>query len=471
MLIARSLLGCGLLSVVLPAQDHAPFQELAAAATQSLGIKSSPAAVSFDSEVTAAHALALHLGAVELLYPKLLLTSAQELTDLQQCAVAVCDAQRLLHGWITGVPAAPDLDAACRAVQTWLKSWRWPTTPGALTTVPNEASAAQRQFTKIIAEALAREPMTCRAQLWLAPTRTHFRHMCALLGAIAPQNRELLWLPHIMDSGEAWACRPRTLQIVAMEYAVPQAMREDHGQDGVRMDARDKGGLLQHVVQRALSSLVVMAFGDGVDRDLEAGLCQDVVIALLKENNARTGGSGRGAYAPPRSKFVPGGLSSGGKLPPINLDSQWRATKGADYFVKPLRLGQKNGAKHVDGKEADRLAHFLLHDDAGTGKHAVRAPFLARIGELPSVPATFVADGKELLRAYRSGFVHWLREFAGTNANDSRQKFASMLRALAAGSGKVSFAEASAQAYGMPLSASGPTPPSLEWKFLVWLSR
>ncbi len=461
------------LSSTLGAQDDAQFKELAAAATKSLGLATEPAAVNFDAEVVATKVLSLRLGAIEFLYPKAGLQSAQDLTDLQQGAIAVCNAQRLLHDWMSATPAPPEFDTAHRSVQAWLKGWRWPTIPPALTTVSDDVAAAQRQFTAGMAKLLAREPEACRAQAWLAPTRQNFCEMCGLLGAIAPENRELVWQKHILRSSEAWVSRPRTIQIVAMEYAPPEELLGEHGITGVRMDAREKGGLLQHVVQRAMSSLVVMAFGDNVDRDFEAGLCQDLVVALLKENNARTGGSGLGGYAAAREQFVAGGASSGGALAAINLDSQWRQTKGKDYFIRPLKQGQRNGSKHAAAKEPkDKIGNFLLQDDNGKPDHVVRAPFLGPPAKgLPSVPANYDADFKELLRAYRSGFVFWLRESAGKSTGDSKLKFAGMLRELAEGGGKVTFELACRRAFGERLSADGPTPPSLEWRFLAWLQR
>jgi hypothetical protein len=455
----------------LPAQDEAAFEALAAAAAKSFGLDAAAAATDFDAQVAAPHAFHLHLGALELLYPKQALASAQALTDLKQCALAVCDAQKLLGEWMTAAPAAAELETARKGVRAWIEGWRWPLGGGALPPPNAAAAAAQHAFTAAVAKVLSREPDACRAQVWLAPTRAQFAAMCGLLGAIAPENRALLWQPQVLKSSEAWACRPRVLQIVAMEYAPPKEIAGEAS--GVRMDAREKTGLVQHVVQRALSSLVVFACGDGIDRDFEAGLCQNLVVALLGENNARTGGSGRGAYAAAREQFVAGGASGGGVLPAVDLDSQWRATKGRDHFLKPLKAGQRSGAKAATAKEAqDRIACFLLQDDHGNPGHVVRAPFLGPpAAGLPGVPAAFDADYRELLRAYRSGFVHWLRQHAGKSAADGKQRFAALLRELAEGGGRVTFELACRRAFGERLSAEAPTPPSLEWRFLAWLAR
>lgn len=454
----------------LAAQDDSRFQALASAATKSLGIDTAPAAVNFDAEVVDAHAVKLRLGALELLYPKTGLQDADDLTDLRECALAVCDMQKVWCEWMTASAAPTDLEAARRSVQAWIKGWRWPTNTGTLVTVTDDVAGAQRDFTAAMAKMLSRDPGVCRAQCWLAPTRKEFAEMVGLLGAIAPQNREYLWTADVLKSSEAWAVRPRVLQIVAMEYSAPEELGGESV--GLRMDVREKYGLQQHVVQRTASSLAVMAFGDGIDRNFEAGLSQNLVIAMYKENNARTGGSGLGGYAAARSQFVAGGASSGGALAAINLDSQWRMTKGKDHFVRPLKQGQRGGAKHAGGKTlADKVGNFLLQDNAGKLDQIVSAPFLGLPESAPTAPRDCEADYKEMLRAYRSGFVFWLRENAGKNTGDSKQKFGAMLREMAEGGGRVTFELACRRAFGERLTAEGPEPASLEWKFLTWLAK
>lgn len=458
------------LAADLATQDEATFQKLAADAVAALELGKEPAAVAFEEDVVAKHALVLRLGAVELLFPTAGLHDAQDLTDLREAALAVCQMQKTWCEWMTAAAAPTEVDAAGRSVQAWIKGWRWPANAAALAEVDESVAAARDAFAAAMAKVLGQDAAKARATCWLAPTRLDYARMLGLLGALAAENRPFLWTKDVLASSEAWAVRPRVLQIVALEYGAPDEL--GGVMTGVRMDAREKGGLLQHVVQRTAASLAVLAFGDSLDRNFEAGLSQDLVIALYRENNARSGGSGRGRYAAARSQFVAGGASSGGLLPAIDLDSQWRQTKGKDWFVRPLKQGQKAGAKQAGGKDqAGRLGSFLLQDDEGKPGHVVRAPFLGLPESLPGVPGNYDSDFKELLRAYRSAFVHWLREFAGKGSSDSRQKFAAMLREMADGSGRVSFELAVRRAYGERLTADAPDPPSLEWKFLTWLSR
>lgn len=454
----------------LTAQDDSRFQALAAAAMKSMGIDKDPTKVDFDADVVAPHALVLRLGALEIFYPKTGLQKAQNLTDLKDAALAVCDMQHTWCEWMTAGSAPADVDTACRSVQGWIKGWRWPATADALASPSPDVATAQKDFTAAMAKILGREPDKCRAQCWFAPTRQNFAEMVSLLGALAPENRTYLWLDDVVKSSEGWTVRPRVLQVVAMEYSSPDELGGETV--GMRMDFREKYGLLEHVVQRTAASLAVMAFGDVLDRNFEAGLSQNLVIALYKENNARSGGSGRGGYAAARSTFVAGGASSGGALGAINLDSQWRMTKGKDHFQRPLKQAQKTGAKVANAKEVkEKIGSFALQDETGKPGLAVHPPLLGPPESAPSVPGNYDADFKEMKRAYRSAFVYWLREVAGKNASDSKQKFAAMMREMAEGGGKVTFDLAVRRAYGERLSADGPEPPSLEWRFLAWLAR
>jgi len=452
------------------AQDDSRFAALAAAACKTFGLDKEPAKVDFDADVVHGHALVLRLGALEVYYPVAGLQDAQDLEDLKQAALAVCDMQRTFCEWMTAAAAPPDVDSAAKTVQAWIRGWRWPATAEALQPSAPETAKAQAEFTAAMAKALSRDPGKCRAPCWFAPTRQDFAEVVCLLGALAPENREFLWVDDVLKSSEGWAVRPRVLQVVAMEYAAPDEL--GGASAGLRMDVREKFGLLEHVVQRTAASLSVLAFGDGLDRDFEAGLSQDLVIALYKENNARSGGSGRGGYAAARSQFVAGGASSGGTLAAINLDSQWRQTKGKDWFQRPLKQAQKSAAKSAAGKSLkERIGGFVLQDDQGKPGHIVQAPFLGSPDSVAAVPGNYDADFKEMRRAYRSAFVYWLRECAGKGASDSKQKFGAMLREMAEGGGKVTFDLAVRRAYGERLSADGPEPPSLEWRFLAWLAK
>jgi hypothetical protein len=170
--------------------------------------------------------------------------------------------------------------------------------------------------------------------------------------------------------------------------------------------------------------------------------------------------------------FVPGGASQGGLLPPNSADNVWRSTAGADWFVKPLKDSQRVASKDATmGKE--KTSTFEITADDKVKRHFVRAPFLgaaAAAKELP--PSEFLSDYLEFFRAYKSCYVHWmLEEGAGKSGKVSHAKLAELLRTVAAEAGSATFDELVARGYGAPFSAPDPKPESLEWNFLLWLSR
>ncbi len=464
------LLGLLLSTVPTRAQAETAFAAHADRFVKRHGLGARPdAGYDLDKDVFAGRALILRVGIFDVTLMDADGAGREDFLALQQAVSALCDLQRQFIQWTLGASVPAQVDLGARAVQAWVKTWRPTTTPHelGLDKANDTVRAAAEAFTTAVSDALGLDARR-RACVWLTPSRLAFAEAGAFLGTLAPENRELLWQDYLKDSSEAWASRPRVLQLIAMEYAPP----EGGGDEGIRMDIREKSGLLQHVLQRCASSLCVTTFGDSIDRDFEAGLSQNLVVALLKENNARTGGSGKGAFAGARSVFVAGGASGGGSLAGINLDSQWRGTKGRDYFVKPLKLGQRAGGKATESKEArDRLGSFALAGEDGT-RHVVTAPFLGPPPDgLPSVPATHVDDFKEMLRAYRSAFVRWLQEDAGKGKADSTAKFGALLRSMAGSDGRVTFELACRKVYAERLSDAGPTPVSLEWRFLQWLSR
>lgn len=240
---------------------------------------------------------------------------------------------------------------------------------------------------------------------------------------------------------------------------------------GIPMDSREESGLLQHALQRAAHEQAWHAFGRGLSPVFEAGLAQNAVIALLGQNNTRSGGSVRGSQTRAYEMFVPGGLSEGGVLPPQNADSAWREALGADWFVKALRAGQRRGAKEGQ-RRGDRLAQFALTAPGASRAFVVHAPFLgSEAGSAAAPPDRYLPDYLEFFRAYKSAFVRWLETAAGGSARASRAKFSELLALTATPDGEDAFERAAEQVYGLPLSAASREEPSLEWEFLAWLAR
>lgn len=142
----------------------------------------------------------------------------------------------------------------------------------------------------------------------------------------------------------------------------------------------------------------------------------------------------------------------------------WRSTKGRDWFVRPLKRGLKSGAKKT--KKKQKFGAFLIHSDNQSEWKVVHPPFLSEpTGDVPTLPAQFTGDSKELLRAYTCCFVHWLRDRGmGKTKKASSAGFAALLHAIQA---KPDSLETSCQKiYGVGLSRGSLDEDSLERRFL-----
>ena len=194
-----------------------------------------------------------------------------------------------------------------------------------------------------------------------------------------------------------------------------------------------------------------------------------LVIDLFEQVDTKIDGDKRSNATNGRSRFVPasqGGQSSGGSLPPVAADSRWRTDNGKQYFLRQLRAGQKAGSKKAEDK-ADKQRIFLLESDAGDDRRALAAPLLHASVAEKRVDRRFLGDYAELVRAYRVGFLHWLRD---ESSKDSSDRFVELLDALATG-GETDFVEVVARTYEMPLSAEVPSKEDLEGRFLRWLAK
>jgi hypothetical protein len=238
------------------------------------------------------------------------------------------------------------------------------------------------------------------------------------------------------------------------------------------MDGREPTGLEQHVAQRAAVSLAWHSLGRKLDPAFELGLAQAIVIDLYRQNNTRSGGGGRGDEDAGTVAFVPGGNSAGGMLPPSNIDSVWRSTLGADYFVKPLEDAQKAGSKSAAKEKDEKAAFFQIRSDDTSERLCVRAPFFGSVAlgkELP--PRQFLQDYLEFFRAYRAAFAHWLRDESGSKREAARAQLATLLRRCAESGYAATFEEVVLEVYGVPFSSKESAVDCLENRFLAWLAK
>lgn len=426
----------------------------------------------------------LDLGLFEVCYPWGPLADAKHADELRDLLLGILDLQFRARAWLDPQVAEPAPPADAAAVRSWIKAWRGEplkkavlarATDAPLTAVAN-ADAKQLAALESMKESFrsgAAFGVVAKgggstdgaARLVLAPTRDEFIGAVAWIGSLSDAWKPILWSNNLPQRIEA---RVNDLQILALTS--PAA---DSNGLGVPMDTREKTGLFQHVTQYAADHVIKHLFGSTLDAGLHSGLAVDLVLDLYGENNARLFGSGEGKTIPARERFVPGGRSSGGKLSARSADSRWRTEKGADHFIKQLKIAQTEGGKaamKLGESEPSPFAHFILDErEKPQVKDVAHAPVLGTFAASQQIPENFFADYQEFLRAYRAAFLHWLSTEAMTVAGDKRGA-AKLLR------GRIEKPEATLDAlatevFGVPLTSTDPSSKALEWQFLSWLAK
>lgn len=321
-----------------------------------------------------------------------------------------------------------------------------------------------------------------RGELMLLPTRKSFVQFACFLGHALPELRATYWAPDIAN----WSALDYySTRVSPLSYAAPDA--GDFTAE-YPMDTKNKDGLRQHVALMGARTLIDAALGDGIDPMFTGGLANLAVIDLFDSVDTKVDGDRRSNTTQGRSVFVPafaGGRSAGGSLPPVSAESRWRAERGKQYFLRQLRAAQKQASKRVEDKEARHRA-FMLESDGGADQLLIETPLLHPSVASLKVEEAFVGDYAEMVRAYRVGFLHWLRDESSKGSN---AEFARFLTALAEAPPEEDAAEGDAieaaaaedavdpfsvnivATYAIPLSARTPTDADLEGRFLRWLAK
>lgn len=432
--------------------------------------------VSFDELLEKHYALA-QIGAIDVRIPREYLEDKGSVDDFKDAVAAVLATHQLWLDWI-GAPASEASKARADIAELlkFLKTAKAGTS-AAKSERFFEAFSGGSSLTPALERLrdgfrsgalLGVTPLTTRTQvLVLAPSREHFMQLAGVLGQRQEGARSLYWNDGLANWTEfGW----QETQVIALQYP-PIKPNLKNFSEGVAMDAREPTGLLQNVAQRAAVTLCWHTFGNALDAAFETAVGQVAVIDLYGENNTRSGGSGRSNSTDGITAFIPGGRSEGGALPPNNAESLWRDGGGKDYFLKALKEGQKAGAKGGAKSKEERLYYFQLRSDDSSKKTFVRAPFFgsaAQGKELP--PPEFLTDYLEFFRAYKSCFLHWLREKSTPKPDASRAKFAELLRQVAEAGSAAGFEELVSEVYAIPLSAADLSKDSLEQRFLAWLA-
>ncbi len=279
-----------------------------------------------------------------------------------------------------------------------------------------------------------------------------------------------------------------------MEYA---ALPLDPNQPfaGFPMEDGAKTRERQHVVDRAAATFLRRFLYRHDFHFFETAMATNLVLETIGENDLGTLGQSRdyvrpGSSTPPYERFVPGGNPAGGTLPPrggvgggggggsAKDIARWFRERGRDHYAKPLRESQKEGAKVAvradSGIPSERRqlkqAHFEINSRKTSKETVVSAPFFGAEAEAKALPeAEFLDDYEDFFASYRACFFHWIRTEAG--GDESQAKFAELLRRYVTDGRGADVNKIVSEIYELPVSASGPESPSLEWSFLDWLER
>jgi hypothetical protein len=441
------------------------------------------------------------IGAFDIAYPAAFLNEKDKAEDLRTITTGLLDLQSHWIDWLSkGEPTAAAAKADIVELKAWVKGWKHAAFSKAAS-APNKelftlcsANDAQKATAKRLTAfltdpaALGVGPKDSNpVSLLFSPTRHDFVELLGYAGLIDESQQGVLWNKNATTWGLFWIGQTMALGLTYPPWGDDPEFKFD-----LSMNKFEATGMLQSVVQQATNALLWACYGETDALYLNTAMGLNMAIAVCGEVNALEGDSSRGttgAHTDPYEKFVPGGNSSGGVLPPIPaapMDmmkvNQWRASLGRDHFAGPLRKGQKASLKELGkGKgpkldpslAKDKTAHFLLLPTEGSQKYVVSAPFLgSHAKEKPYPPPDVIVDYKEFFRAYKSCFYNWLQTLGDKKgAEASAQKYSELLKALSARAAEKPFDEVVKEVYGVPLSDKNGEVDSLEWRFLKWLDK
>ncbi len=438
---------------------------------------SKPEALTLEG-VYAQHFVHVDLGAFQVQWPVFALPSRA--SELKDCCEALVEGQETWLDWVQVKPAdVKAVRADLNTVLKWVHGWNvqilakgkggqdlatlFAPQPTALEALKRFNDAMQR-LTPI---GPGRE-QPAAVSLVFAPTRQDFVEFVYFSGWLLPDLRPQLWLDAVAD----WTqCFVRESQVIGLQYTVGGRQPQDYS-SGTWMNERDADVMQQQVVQLAMNALFMHHYGERVPGAFVGGLSMNLVVDAFGVVNTRVDGDTRSKVTGKREVFIPGGASSGGMLSKNSAETRWRENYGKDHFLPVLRITQEEGGDEVKN-DKNKIACFAVRDDAGGGKHVVRAPFLgSAAAETKPPPEQFVGDWSEFLRAYKSAFIYWLQTAAAGNEKVSRERFATLLRKLADPNLASDFEAVFQELYeGAPLSNAEVDKNCLEGQFLRWLPK
>ncbi len=301
------------------------------------------------------------------------------------------------------------------------------------------------------------------AQIVLFPDRKQFVEFIAYVGWSDPTKTPHYWV----DGTDVWTeCFVDDTRAACLEF--PSVERGDYT-IGKRMNERNPKEMAQQITQLAGMSLFENYYDGRLPAALVGGLANNLVIEVFGEVDTRLDGASKGNKTEARSVFIPGGASEGGRLPQENADNRWRTDNGKDHFLRALKKAQKAG-KSANKSTKHKYKSFLLLSQSGAERYPVTAPiFGSPSAGRAAPPDAFFDDYVEFLRAYKSGFLFWLRTQV-EGKSKSKARFGEFLASLAHGD-EVEFEQAVLDFYGVPLSSKEVGKDDLEGRFLKFISK
>ncbi len=299
-----------------------------------------------------------------------------------------------------------------------------------------------------------------REPILLAADRREFLELLSFAGWLYPALQGVFW----QQASASWTnCYVDEYKVLALEFA------GERWDAGISMEAYTEDGLAQQITQLAANSLVDNYYGERIPPSLAGALAVNLTIDVFGSCNTRIDGDLRARRTEAFEIFVPGGASEGGWLPARSADSRWREHLGSDHFVAVLKAAQHDGLESIK-RPKSRVRHFEIQNDGKNKRMTVSGPFLGSAAlEASTPPEDFVGDYKEFLRAYRSCFIHWLRDESLGSTKKSGKAFAEALVELASGAEGEDLEETLLSVFGEPLSQELPNNKDLEGSFLDWL--
>ncbi len=485
-----------------PSQDTTStfdFGGLAEGALAGRGISSREGGTTFEEFLARDEFARIGLGSFDLWIPAAALGDAARADEFRSACLTLLDVEERWHAWLD--PSTSEESAAAtdrRALQEWIKGWSKGELARArsggalfdlLKSKERVVEAAHRLVDLSVYDEATVQAVGNRNQIVFAPTRRDFLELVSIAGLLHPGDRDALWDPRNLERASAWR---GWCQICCFEN-VNRPVDPSNPFEGIAMEARSPTSFEQFVADRGAAILLRKEFWSQGTHFFEESLSTTLVLDVVGRNNLHGGDwkmeySWSGETTQPYERFVPGGNPAGGTLPTRKAGlgfvtsteteiSRYRKNEGEGYFLKPLREGQKAGQKLVRKDKdhplrEDSRAHFELFSLETHESFAVTAPFLGPFAEGKALPPDeFLDDYEDYFRAYRSGFLHWLREEGGGDPQASAERFGRLIAGQASREPSKAFHQVVEDVYGVPLSHSSGGVDSLEWRFLAFLAN